>query len=464
MLRRSALACSLVALVIATVSSRARANPEPTALYEGRHAAMGGAAVAFADNVAAIFHNPAGLSRIERASFNVTTSLLYVRYRVPFAGAGSEINSPPIFGPPPFIGGAGRINRRVVVGGAVYFATAFGGRFTNIPRLDDHIPRTPCSNAPIGQVTDCTNQSLPDVVNTRTTQSISNQSVTLFIVEAAAAIGVQVLPNLHVGLSLRLPWAQQSTTSDQEVLGDTWRGVNQTVQGFGVPSGLFGVQWDVSRNVTLGAVYRMRADISMSGQTLTNIGYDVQGSGPNVVNATTQWRTPHMFRVGVAWRLLQQRLLLTAEFRAQFHARVNIEQKFSLSDDANLTQSVGLTEIRAPFNWYNVFYPTVGAQYQIADNWWARFGASVGRSATPVTTLSQFTPPPGVQYSLSAGLGARFGRWTIDAAYQMATGPSTVVTQRNAVNCSRDAAQKSGCDGTYSLDAHSMILSATYNN
>lgn len=450
---------ALIACVALT--STARANPEPTALYEGRYAAMGGNAVAFADNAVAVFQNPAGLSHVDHASFDVTTSLLYVRYEVPFAGPGSEQRSPPIFGPPPFIGGAGRVHDRIVVGGAVYFSTAFGGRFRDIRRLDDYIVASPCSNSPIGQVTNCTNSATP--VTEVTTQSTSNQAVTLFIIEAAASIGVKVTDDLRVGLSLRLPWAQQSTASLQEALVGAWRDVDQTVQGFGFPSALVGVQWDVSDAITLGAVYRMRADIHMSGETRTNIGYDVQDE-VNVIHATTQWRTPHMFRVGVAARLLERRLLLSAEFRAQFHGRVNTEQVFHLSDDSGLVETVGLTEIRAPFNWYNVYYPSIGAQYEFAPNWFARWGMSLGRSATPRTTLSQFTPPPGLQYGLSAGFGGIFGHWAIDFAYQFATGAPTVVDQRNAVNCSRDAPAKSGCDGRYLLDAHSMILSATFNN
>ncbi len=450
-------------LWVSSGTSVARANPEPTALYEGRHAAMGGTAVAYADNAVAVFHNPAGLSRVESASFDATTSILMVRYNVPFAGPGSEIDSPPIFGPPPFIGGAGRLSDRFVAGGAVYFATAFGGRFTNIPRLDDYTPRTPCSNSPVGQVTDCTNSMLPDVVTERTVQTTSDQTVTLFIVEAAAALAMRVTEDFHVGLSLRLPWAQQSTTSDQEITPNAWRPVEQTVQGFGAPSLLAGFQWDVNRKLTLGAVYRMRANIRMSGETRVNIGYDSQPS-VNVVSAETTWRTPHMFRIGAALRLLDDRLLLSAEFRMQFHARVNTVQRFELSDPDGLTAAVGLTEISAPFEWYNVWYPSFGGQYQIARNWWARGGWSIGRSATPRTTLSPFTPPPGWQYSFSSGFGARFGRWDIDLAYQFATGAPAVITQRNAVNCSREAAQKSGCDGIYALDAHSMILSATYNH
>lgn len=452
---------AVVLAVCAGMASVAHANPEPTALYEGRYAAMGGNAVAFADNAVAVFQNPAGLSRIEHASFDVTTSLLYVRYEVPFAGPGSEQESPPIFGPPPFIGGAGRVHDRVVIGGAIYFATAFGGRFRDIRRVDDHTPASPCSNSPIGQVTNCSNGADPITdVNEQTT---SDQSVTLFIVEAAASVGVKINDRVHVGLSLRLPWAQQSTSSLQEVLIGTWRGVEQTVQGFGLPSALFGVQWDVTDSITLGAVYRMRADIRMTGETETNITADVQDA-PDVIRASTEWRTPHMFRIGIAGRLLHRRLLLSAEFRAQFHGRVNTEQVFKLSDDSGLVEIAGLDEIRAPFNWYNVYYPSVGAQYEFAPNWFARFGTSIGRAATPRATLSQFTPPPGWQYSASAGFGGIFGNWAIDFAYQFATGAPAVVTQRNAINCSRNAEAKSGCDGRYALDAHSMILSATYNH
>jgi len=443
------------------LSSTALANPEPTALYEGRYAAMAGNAVAFADNAVAIFHNPAGLSRIDHASIDVTASLLMARYEVPFAGPGSEQQSPPIFGPPPFIGGAARVHDRIVVGGAIYFATAFGGRFTGVRRLDDYTPAEPCSNSPIGQVANCTDSLVPEPQ--ATTQTTSSQSVQLFIVEAAATVGVKVTSRVHVGLSLRLPWAQQATQSMQETLSNTWRDVTQTVQGFGIPSVTAGFQWDLSDTITIGGVYRVRANINMSGETRTNIAYDDQEK-PNVVHAETQWRTPHMFRVGIAGRFLERRLLLSAEFRAQFHGRVNTEQVFHLSDQSGLVEAAGLTEIRAPFSWYNVYYPSFGAQYEIAPNWFARFGASIGRSATPRSTLSQFTPPPGWQYGISGGVGAIFGRWAIDLAYQFATGAPVVVTQRNAQNCSRDAPAKSGCDGRYALDAHSMILSATYNH
>ena len=443
--------------------SVARANPEPTALYEGRHSAMGGTAIAYTDNATAVFHNPAGLTRIDHASFDVTSALLYVRYRVPFAGAGSEISSPPIFGPPPFIGGAGRVHRRVVVGGAFYFATAFGGKFNGIPRLDDYTPRSPCYNAPIGVVTNCTRSGAMNQVTDVTQQTTSSQTVTLFVVEAAASVGVQVTDDLRLGFSLRLPWTQQATTSDQEILAGSWRPVNQTVQGLGMPSGLFGFQWDIGRHWTLAGVYRMRADIPLHGDTRVNIGYDSQDS-VDVVHAESAWRTPHMIRVGAAVRLLENRLLLTAEFRAQFHQRVNTSQIFNLSDSAGLTQAAGLTKIEAPFNWYNVMYPSLGAQYQMTERTFARLGWSMGRSATPRTTLSPFTPPPGLQYSISAGFGARFGRWMVDLGYQFATGAPLVVTQRNSINCSRDAAQKSGCDGRYELDAHSIVMSATYNH
>lgn len=442
--------------------STAHANPEPTALYEGRHAAMGGTAVAYTDNATAIFHNPAGLGHVEHASFDVTSALLYVRYRVPFAGEGSEIASPPIFGPPPFIGGAVRAHRRLVFGGAFYFATAFGGRFRNIPRLDDYTPRTPCSNAALGVVTDCTGPNDTVPVTDVTLQTTSSQSVTFFVVEAAASMSVEVTPRLRFGLSLRLPWAQQATSSDQEILSGSWRSVNQVVQGFARPRPTMGFQWDVTDSFTLAGVYRMRADIPLEGTTRVNIGYDVQDA-VNVVDARSEWFTPHMFRVGAAWWTLDRRLLLTAEFRAQFHQAVNRSQRFDLSDDMGLTQATGLTKIEAPFDWYNVFYPSLGAQYQMTQTSFARLGFSMGRAATPTTTLSPFTPPPGRNYSLSAGFGLEVGHWTLDLGYQMATGNSAVVTQRNSINCSRDAAQKSGCPGIYGLDAHTIVLSATFN-
>lgn len=449
------------AMLVLASSNVAHANPEPTTHYDGRAAGMAGLAVAYTDNSAAIFHNPAGLGNIRRFSFSLVMPILYVRYNVPFAGPGSEQSSPPIVAPTPFFGVAGRISRRLTVGGAIYVPTGFGGSFTNIHRLDDYTPRTPCANAPAGA--DCS--GTPNV------QTVSNQSVKLFVLEAAASLGVNVLDNLRLGLSIRLPFAYQSVSSMQEAQANNWQNIEQTVQGFGLPAVLLGAQWDVNRHLSLGAVYRSPTAINMSGTTLLTLqdGQPVQN-----VDSSATWKTPNMFRIGAAIYALDRRLMINMEFRAQFHASSNKSETFNLclaaggssagpcTPDTNFLASIGLDKLTAPFEWYNVYYPTVGAEYRFRHNMWWRFGTSVGKAATPPRTASQFAPPPGWQYNLATGFGVQTGRWRLDFAYAFAVGAVAQITQRNSVNCGPNDAQKSGCDGNYQIDTHTFSLSATY--
>lgn len=452
---------ALVALVVTALASTARANPEPTATYDGRVVGMGGASVAHVDNAPAIAHNPAGLGRIEHSTFTLASAVLMVRYTAPFAGPGSEQNSPPLIAPVPFVGGGGRISDRLTIGGAFYITTGFGGTFRDIRRIDDFQPRDPCPNAPVGATCGLGGEN-PEIV----TQGADEQVIRLFVTEVAASLAYEFTDTFRAGISLRLPWAQQSAVAMQELLPNQWGVVNQSVRGFGLPSATVGLQWDPTSRLSLGFVYRARAAARMNGTNkLRFFGDEAE---QDVIDASTRWVTPNMIRAGVTGRLADNRLLLSFEFRAQFHKPVNDRQQFDLSSDSVATQNAldgsGLNPFIAPFNWKNVYYPTLGMEYQVADHWWIRAGASVGVSATPLRTASPFAPPPGVTYSYSAGIGGEFGSWRVDLGYQQAINGPYTIDQRDAINCRNNAQQKSGCDGTYQIDAYTFGLSLGYNH
>lgn len=451
---------TLAALVVLAFVSEARANPEPTATYDGRVVGMGGTAVAHIDNAPAIVHNPAGLGQIRRSTFTLASAVLMVRYNAPFAGPGSEQDSPPLIAPVPFIGGGARLSDRLTLGGAFYITTGFGGTFRDIRRIDDYTPRTPCPNAPIG--TSCTpgGETTSGVV----TQSTDEQVIRLFVAEVAATLAYEITDDVRVGVSLRLPWAQQSALAMQEVRAGQWGTVDQSVRGFGLPSVTLGTQWDVSEDFSIGLMYRARASARMKGSNQLRI----LGDADEIVsiNASTEWVTPHMFRVGATGRLVDGRLVLSGEFRAQFHRSVNQRQSFDLTNEdlQAVLDGSGLNPFVAPFEWQNVYYPTLGMEYQVADHWWVRIGGSAGITATPPRTASPFAPPPGISYAYTLGVGGEFGRWRVDLGYQQAINGPYTVRQRDAINCRNDAQQKSGCDGTYQIDAYTFGLSLGFNN
>lgn len=450
---------ALAPLLVFALANVARANPEPTATYDGRVVGMGGTAVAHIDNAPAIAHNPAGLAQIEHSTFTLATAVLMVRYNAPFAGPGSEQDSPPLIAPVPFIGGGGRISDRLTIGGAFYITTGFGGTFRNIRRIDDFQPRTPCPNAAVGSTCGLGGEN-PEVV----TQSADEQVIRLFIAEVAATVAYKVTDDIRLGLSLRLPWAQQSALAMQEIRPGQWGVVDQSVRGFGLPSATVGAQWDVTDTVSLGATYRAQAAARMSGTNKLRLLGD--GDPIETIQASTRWVTPHMIRVGASVRLAERRLLLSFEFRAQFHKPVNEEQSFDLESETLQTvlDGSGLNPFVAPFNWQNVYYPTIGMEYEVAEHWFLRAGASAGLTATPVRTASPFAPPPGIAYSYTLGIGGEFGAWSVDVGYQQAINGPYTVTQRDAINCRNDAQQKSGCDGTYQIDAYTFGLSLGYNH
>ena len=84
---------ALAALLALVAARPARANPEPPANYDARVAAMGGAAVATANNPSALFHNPARLDQIERFAITAVATSLLVNLQAPFAGPGTEQES-----------------------------------------------------------------------------------------------------------------------------------------------------------------------------------------------------------------------------------------------------------------------------------------------------------------------------------------------------------------------------------
>lgn len=413
---------------------------------------MGGLAIPTIDNAAAIYHNPAQLDQIEKFSITAVLTSILVNLQAPFAGAGSEQESGIIYAPFMFVGGAARIHERVTVGLGVYLATGFGGGYSDVRCLSyqERFGGGDCEQS------DYAGRLDPPV----------DQSVTLFIAELAVPVQVSLLPNLSLGVALRLPWGRQRVVATQDFpngnpdRSGTFVTAEQAVDGFGIPGVLAGLTYRPIPALTLAFSYRSQVHVDMTGTTEVPL----VPSRPLVFETTTRWYVPHMVRVGAAYRLWHNRLLIGGEFKVQMHARANREQFFDL--DSPIANTV------ARFDWKNVYLGTLAMELYATPYLPVRIGATFGRSASVGETLTPFSPPPGLQYGVYGGLGYEFGGYDLDFAFGWGGGPAYHKTQAGALCADIDSEARTdprgrlasgGCAGTYDVDSWFLSLSLSYD-
>ncbi len=419
--------CALIVLLTLLQAGPAAANPEPTGLYDARSVGLAGTGVAYLDTAAALFHNPAALQQVERLSLTLASTTLLVEFSAPFAGPGSERSSGLLVAPLGFIGAALRLSDDIVAGFGAYISTGFGGGFQDVPQIG--IP---------GSIE---NLSPP-----------MDQSVFLYVGELNLPISYRITEQLSLGMALRIPYANQEVSVHQEVTPDNWQPVRQEISGVGNPGLFLGALYQPTSQLRLGFVYRTKVSIPMTGSTRVAFF----GPDPSVFDTRTEWYVPHMMRLGAAWTGLEDRLMLTGEFRVQFHREANDAQDFEILTDAGTT----LLTLTAPFEWRNVYGGLFGAEYWLAPSVPIRLGFSFATSATPPQTVTTFTPPPGFQSALYGGLGLHTSDFRIDVAGAYANVGATI--DSSAEGCEAGAQVKVGCAGDYGVESFFVGLSISY--
>lgn len=431
--------------IAAFTSPVARANPEPPATYDARVAGMGGIALTTVDNAAAIYHNPAQLDQVGSFSATFVLTTLLVNLEAPFAGPGTEQDSGIILAPLFFVGAAGEVVEDVTLGFAAYVYTGFGGGFNDVGCIS-------YQSAVAGAHPDCDNADYRGLL-----MPAQDQSVRLFVTELSLSAQVSLAPNLSLGASLRIPWAQQTVSATQEAFG-VFTNAEQNVSGVGQPGVLVGMTYRPTSDLSIAAAYRSKVSIEMAGTTNTEVfGNEVR------LQTTTAWQVPHMFRVGVSHTFFQRRLLLAAEFKVQMHSTANQQQVF---------ESTGDLENRtvADLKWKNAYVGTLGAEIILRTGMPLRLGMTFGRSATNPETMTSFSPPPGIQYGFYGGIGFHADPMTLDLGIGWGGGPAHTIEQPSAY-CAPEAQRPreqagdlvagGGCPGTYDVDSWFVSVSAT---
>jgi long-subunit fatty acid transport protein len=426
----------VIVVVSLLVAGTAHASTEINGLFDGRSHAMGGTGVAFLDSAGAIPTNPALLDQIGKLTISLDIFFIaaqaegpYTVYHLDPSGqryANYEtIRSPPTYAPLPFLGGAYRLFDRVVLGLAVYPTIGQGAKVKYRPAPDE----------------------LPGLV------AVNDQS--LGFVEAAEAVSVRVLDNLSLAAMWRITYMTQSISTPVPTGGPPagilinqarTDAINGNISATGMNFGgfQFGVLYKVVPSFRLGLTYRTKVTVDASGTTTTSLG-----STPLVLPTRTSFTSPHTFRAGFAWSVLNDKLLFAADFKYLMYAEAF--KDITVVTVMNGKESVKVT----PLNWKDCYNIQLGAELKLSDTFAVRAGYIMATTATPKEYAQPYMAPPGASHLASAGLGIKaLDSLNLDLAAAYVTVSSRVDT----------ATPTNGGVGVYSNHSGEFTLSATYHN
>ena len=418
----------------------AHASTELNGLFDARSSGMGGTGVAFLDSPGAIPTNPALLDQIGKLSVsldvlyvNAQTQAPYTIYHIdPSSGQPyrnyETMRAPPTAAALPFFGMAFRLSERVIVGAAAYPVLGQGISSSFRPAPDEY----------------------PNVVAV-------NQAA-MGLIEAAVPLTVRVLDSLSVAISWRISYMTQSISlpvpsgsapgnppAGVLILPAENRAVNADMRLSGVNFGgiQLGVLYRPVSMLRLGLTYRSKVVVEGTGTTTTSIG-----GPPTVLDTMTSYTNPHVLRAGAAVSVLNDSLLLAADFKYLLYAESYKAQRITTLMNGNEKTVV------QPLNWKNAFTVQLGAEYKLTEAWRVRAGYILSSSATPEESALALAPPPGNAHLFSAGLGIKI----LDTLNLDVSGGYVALSTHIATASAHNAGI-----GTYAAEALNLGASVTYH-
>ncbi len=396
-----------VAATVVTFTPRAFANIEPPPAYDARSVGMGSTGVAHVSNGASLYHNPAALHGVERGAVTGVFSPLAPQLTAPLDGPDTSVKSKRDLGPLFLVGGAYRVHERVVLGVAAFPTMGFGAEYQDLDALGG-----------------------------------LDLSASLGVLEIAPGAAFGITDDIAVGLAYRASYFSYSASSPVLAPPPAPAGTLLSAEAdlsawnfTGLHAGVFA---RVTPSTRLGLSYRSKISADLDGTT------DIGGQE---LDTTLEFSVPHIFKLGVAQGLLDDRLLLALDLR------------YALYKDANeslvvetTVPGVGTQEQETPLDWHDSIGVYLGGEYRVHDLIRVRAGYSLASSATPEETVQPILPPPGLQHTIHAGAGVDVGGLEVDmGGYYLMGGQ----------NAEPDPAS-GNAPGDYKFDAILGSVSVTY--
>lgn len=361
--------------------------------------ARGNAFVATADDPAAVFYNPAGLSQLEGA--NMSAGAYGIVYKDKYHGAAGPIDSKTELGVLPQVFSSWSIPKYKLTLG-------FG------------------SYAPYGLRQEWP-ASAPFVLKGETGE--------IDYYRINPVVAYQLLPTLSVAAGAFLDYSEADFKESlyppfsPATFVNHFRG-RDTAAGFNA-----GILWRPTLQHSFGITYRSATDMNYNGHATALVP-------PFTANIPSQANV-HM----------PQTVVFGYSFRP--NADWNFEVDANYTDWSDL-RNVPVYPQAGPdalnFNWHPSWMFDFGATRYFGDGWRASAGFMYSQDTVPDADFNALVPDSD-RYIFSVGLGKKYKQWSFDLAYQLAWGPARSIGTDNYPPT----------DGSYEFLSHAISFNVGYH-
>ena len=331
--------------------------------------------VAGADDASAVYYNPAGLTRLSRPEI---INNAYIAHTTAYSsGPGvDETSDGRTYFVPNFYGAMPLADTDLALGIGVYSPFGLGARWGD---------------------------------DTRNASWLSLAEIQLANVNPTVAW--QPVESLSLGLGLDFFQSRAVTRFVHPLLGEV--DIDTTGDGWGYN---FGIQYQWTPELALGATYRSAVDVHYEG----DLDIDTPAFRGS---ADSELTYPQSISLGVAWQATDKlRLEVVLEW-----------DEWSSSDLRMIAHNapvamLGPSPFVVPLNWDDSWIVMLGGEYQLSDRWALRAGYAFNETPVPASTADPSLPTDDT-HVLGLGAGCRLSdALTLDAALVVAYGTERTLT------------------------------------
>jgi long-chain fatty acid transport protein len=394
------MACLSLMLILGFAENASATNDGP-ATYDARSVGMGGTGVAYIDNGAASYHNPASLEGIHEFAATGVVTPFGPQLTTPVAGPQTEVASTRTFFPLFLLGAGYRVADPVVIGVTADAAGGLGATYEDV--------------AAVGG---------------------ANLELGVAVLEASPAVSYAVADGFSIGLAYRISYMFESVDTPSPMGMGTMK---TSLSGFSFLGMQAGLLYKPIDELRLGLNYRSKVTAKLDGDTTS-----ATPMGELSLDTRSKFSTPHKITLGGAYEI-DKTWLLALDAKYVFYSEANKE----LVTTVTLPDGTEQSNVQ-PFDWKDVIGVSAGIEYKVVPTVGLRIGYSFSTSATPEETANIFVTPPGLVHGFHLGAGLDLESWAVDVggAYAFVGSDVTNSTQ--------------GAPGRYDFDVVILSLAGTY--
>ena len=368
-----------------------------------RSMAMGMGGIGLAEDVSAMYHNPAGLTQIQGTEINLSVAGIAPTATYTRTGYKAQDNDSD-FIPVPMLG----------------IASNFGGKLENFVFAFG-------VNAPFG---------LRNSYDDAGPQRYLTTDISLATIYIGPYVGWRIAPQFSIGGGVQYVHATAEIGQKINYGGLLYAQAMQQNPGAADPSwnenpmfdgtldisdatadtfaGNLGLMWTPMEQFQLGVTWRSGVDLDVEGDTKVTIPTALtQATGGAMQSLSTIGKTtvslPQVFGIGASFKPRAQ-LTLTADVNwIDWSVYKNIDFDFKQNTPY-------FPDTKNPRNWEDAWAFRLGAEYMVTDKAAVRAGYLYDQTPIPDESLGPELPT-GTRNGVTVGFGYDWGKFNIDAAY-----------------------------------------------